>query len=236
LIVAGGSVGSGGTTGFGGMGGRVFDAAVDRSIVGFDGRGVDGTTDRRSYAPETQTLDTQLDSAAYPVALSIVPTPLDFGSVTLFGSSSLALTVRNLRAASTAITFGGISGSADFSLAGGSCQKDYPQLSAGEACTILVKFAPTSVGSKSATLWMKAYWTTETPENYDSEEYSPVFFGTAIVNDPIDAAPAVDVGEAVGEAGSDGAAASSGNAGTGEVVGSGGAASGTGGSVGTGSE
>lgn len=209
LIATGGRIGSGGTTGFGGwsgtggMGGQIIDAAVDRSIIGTGGQGVDGATDRRYDATDAQTVDTQLDSAAPAVALSIVPTPLDFGSVMLFGSSSLTIMVTNLRTASTAITFGGISGSADFSLAGGSCPNGYPQLSVGAACTILVRFAPTSTGPKTAELSLTAYWSVGTSGEYDSVRFSVPLSGTASAEEAIDAAGSAEAGRTIDAASTD---------------------------------
>jgi hypothetical protein len=204
----GSSAGGGGT---GGMRGSSPDAGIAQDSGGADrptidagvlldsgrreGRVVDAGIDGSDDGMDEQITDAQVDVPVSTPALSISPKPLDFGSVTVAGTYTLAITVTSLRATATSLTFGGISGSADFAnLAGGTCPNGYPALSPGAACTILMKFSPTSAGLKTASLDLRAYWSTGTsPVVYEGEDYSIAFSGTGIAGPTIDAGP--DVGD-----------------------------------------
>ncbi len=93
-------------------------------------------------------------------ALSISPTPKDFGGVNLNASNTQTFTVTNATgaAATSAISFA-LSGTdaASFAIATtGSCQSGTTTLAGGGSCTIDVTFTPTTAGSKSATLGVTA--------------------------------------------------------------------------------
>jgi hypothetical protein len=85
-------------------------------------------------------------------AISVTPTALDFGPHPVGGSQPLTLTVSNSGDGALALCYItlGCTGAADFSLGSNPCAGS--TVAPGASCLMTVTFAPTTLGSKTATL------------------------------------------------------------------------------------
>lgn len=94
-----------------------------------------------------------------PAQLTITPTPRDYGSVILGATTDLTFTVGNSGGATSgAVSFslGGADAGQFAVVAGGTCVSGSTTLSPAATCTVVLRFAPTTAGSKSATLTASA--------------------------------------------------------------------------------
>ncbi len=94
-----------------------------------------------------------------PAQLTITPTTRDYGSVITGANTDLTFTVGNSGGATSgAVSFslGGADASQFAVVAGGTCVSGSTTLSPAATCTVVLRFAPTTSGSKAATLTASA--------------------------------------------------------------------------------
>jgi len=86
--------------------------------------------------------------------LAITPEQLNFGTVTVGETRMESVNITNTGDFASSLVLGtiGLSGSAAFRIADGSCVAEVTELQGGESCTIEVEFAPGSTGPFQATL------------------------------------------------------------------------------------
>jgi hypothetical protein len=87
-------------------------------------------------------------------AISVSPSPKAYGTVAVNQSSAQSFTITNTGTANlnvSGVTVGGAD-AAMFALSLGTCSSLTPTLVAGNSCTVIVTFSPSSVGTRSATL------------------------------------------------------------------------------------
>lgn len=87
-------------------------------------------------------------SAAAPLTLN--PTSLNFGTVSVGSSETLDVSVTNN--AGSPVTFTGVTLSGDYSSSRGTCPANGATLAGGSSCTLSVIFTPTATGTRSGTL------------------------------------------------------------------------------------
>ncbi|MEO7029630.1 MAG: choice-of-anchor D domain-containing protein [Acidobacteriaceae bacterium] len=95
-------------------------------------------------------------SGAAPLTLS--PTALDFGTVNIGSSGTLAVTISNVSSSPVMLT--ALSGSGDFAAAYGNCPSAGSALAAGASCVLQVTFTPTVAGTRTGTLSLSTNATT----------------------------------------------------------------------------
>ncbi len=101
-------------------------------------------TDDAPGSPQT----VALTGTGLSIALS--PSPVNYGTVVVGQSSTMAVTVKNVSTATVSLTGFTITGeTSDFSITANTCG---PSLNAGATCSISVKFAPTVKGARHGTL------------------------------------------------------------------------------------
>jgi hypothetical protein len=108
-----------------------------------------GTLEISSDAADALEFVTLLGSST-PAPLTLIPTALDFGTVTIGNSSQLSVNVTNT--SSSPITLGSFTTAAPFPISNGTCPGPDAQLSAGAQCAINVSFTPFSAGLEMGTL------------------------------------------------------------------------------------
>jgi hypothetical protein len=91
-------------------------------------------------------------------SLDFSQTTLDFGTVNVGTSTSLSVSVTNN--SSMPITFTGLSATAMYNVAQGTCPALGYSLAAGSSCTLVVTFAPTTAGVQNGTLSLSSDATT----------------------------------------------------------------------------
>jgi uncharacterized repeat protein (TIGR01451 family) len=104
-------------------------------------------------SPPTQSVT--LTGTGAQTAATVSPDNIDFGTVPVGNSGTVhAVTITSTGTAGLHVTGESLGGAdpSDFDLVGGSCPAAPFTLAAGTSCTVDVYFAPTAVGSRSATL------------------------------------------------------------------------------------
>ena len=102
-----------------------------------------------SNDPKKPTVNVKISGNAPPPKISVSPTSVNFGNVKLGSTSGKTITVKNTGTSDLVISNISITGSnaSEFSQT-----NDCTTIAAGGSCTITGTFAPTSTGSKSATM------------------------------------------------------------------------------------
>ena len=108
-----------------------------------------------TFTPSSTT-DGSIDITAPPPGqLALVPSPHDYGNVIVPGAASQTFTVANTSASGAQtleIDSFSVSGDPEFSITGGTCTAGTLLTPGGAGCTIVVDFAPGTVGNFSGTL------------------------------------------------------------------------------------
>lgn len=89
-------------------------------------------------------------AGAAPPSLAFTPSPYSYGQVTVGQTASQTFTVANSGGSASAALTLSLSGSSAFTVTTDTCTGT--SLGPGKSCTVSVQFAPTSAGSKAATL------------------------------------------------------------------------------------
>jgi hypothetical protein len=120
--------------------------------------GAQAATVQVSASPGGSAMTTIGGTAITPGALTVTPTPFDFGGALAGGGTvDHIFSVTNTGAEVSGPVTMALGGSqqTQFSLVGGTCMT-MPKLALNDTCTSIVRFAPTAPGLKSATLTAKA--------------------------------------------------------------------------------